>query len=905
MKLNKRDRNTLERRGFSYFFSSSLLPFKLTKIDKYLFLEFIKSCFGAVLFFTFIYEMTQLFMQMDVYLSRPSEFNTIERILIIHISKLPYNIILFSPLGFLFGTMFTLSNFYKNSEVVTVIGSGVHLFRFTLPILAFSFIYSVFLIFFGEYIMAPLYNTSENILWEIEHKQPIVDYSEGVKNLKTSGEGGLNYNNIGYFDPENQLMKNGIVITRNKKDLSGNEISLTQSNDFDNDVPIIDIDKSIKENIENINKVLNSISENNTNDENTSSDRIVSITETETQDIDIDDLFNNDVNTKIDENNIFEKDNIPPDTKPNVSSNVFNTKSEDLNVNTLVNTDENNNHENNNLDEKDENSVSKTDDKNMNINNNNKTPNTEKVVEIDTDEDKDLDKNERIDTTHNDRKEKDEPIKENFTVITQNDNEPDLSSEMSITKRRNEYYKRTDTLSKMFNYDDYDDYEDFSVDNPNNNQSNGLIGYNTKQDVEDIQNEVAGDIVNVILGLDYELNGYGTTPINETDINSNSNSRTELYNTENNDKKSENDNDISRRNEKSYNQNDIEKTTNEKNNDKEKQETNDKKSIEDLNNKINNTSINKVNDDSEQSQENIEVNDLESVNLNKPDIDKIREVTKQTYINQQENDDNEVSSTSIGVPIEGPETDNQPVEFEFDDENDSENEIETPEIDENPVYYYRNLLNIENPFKPNIDTDNKYDGRTIDLRLDAECLVYLDDGWYSKCYDNEGNLIDAEATLWEWDDNGNLLLGYPEDLTGEKIDLIMDKPFHFEDNTNTQMDTISFSKGLRVINKLRKSGKVYKNKQSELFGRKLYFPFASFIITLVGIGLGRFHTKKGVLISTFFFALMFFAIYYVFYQVGESVGSLSAVPIPGYIAPLFGNLVFLGIGAIVLKNSKT
>lgn len=928
--LNNRDKKALKLRGYSYYFKSKLLPFKPVIVDRYLFLEFLKSCFGAIIFFAFIFEMTQLFYQINTYMSREGIYNTTERIIMIHVSKLPYDIILFSPLGFLFGTMFTLSNFYKNNEVVTVVGSGVHLFRFTLPILLFSLIYSIFLIFFGEFVMSPLFDKSEVMLWELRRQKPYEDHSQGVKDLKISGENGINYNNIGYFNPKTNVMKDGIIVTRasnytmkqtsqpNEEKNEDKEEALNKNKDISN----------IVENIIENNKIIQTVKENENLLSKDNPDRIntdKNLNNIETGELTINDIYPNEIDTQ--PGKIFEPDIIPKekDIKPNIPKEYFLTRTETTQTKEKTrneNTPTTNQTQKENTAKTTKESIQKenstqndakiNDKKEFEVTTNKITPERKKNTNVTPEKKRNTNNNDNKNAKAND-----EP-----TMIYSNNYAPKqvmADDPQTITEQRKNYDYRTELLNSYdtFSYDDTSSLKLKEYEKPDVKTTpteTDKKKHKTKTVVDSINREAVDDFVNVILKDTTTLYKKTDEDYREFDKNQDDNKHTgKVLGRFESDEQNKFRKKITKEEEK------INKEISEKIDYKKDKETITKKINEDKDQKINEEKVNKTKEKNiedikttreketatkKSDIENINTDDFTNMNMDKPDIGKIKEITKQTYVNEKGKKEELVDSDSLKEPI-ALETNNENIELDIDG-NSKQDYKETPATgDTETVPYYLDTSDINFRFDEGKYESNEYDDRTINLRLDAECLTYLKDGWYAKCRDNKGNFVDTKATLWEWDTYGNLLFGYPKDKTGQKIDIIKDKPFHFEDNTRTKMETISFKKGLQIVEKLRKSGKVYKAKESELFGRKIYFPFASFIITLLGIGLGKFHTKKGMLISTFFFALLFFAFYYVVYQLGESLGGISAIPIPGWLAPALGNIVFLLISFYVISRSKT
>ena len=137
--------------------------FKPTILDSYILKDFTKNAFGALFLFIFIYVITQLINELPYYFRAKAVLPKTSYILWMYVLRMPYSVTLLATPAFLFSTIFTLGNFYKNNEVVAAVGSGVYLFRFTRPIWVMGLFFSFFLIFFTEYIAVPTYDIAQEM----------------------------------------------------------------------------------------------------------------------------------------------------------------------------------------------------------------------------------------------------------------------------------------------------------------------------------------------------------------------------------------------------------------------------------------------------------------------------------------------------------------------------------------------------------------------------------------------------------------------------------------------------------------------------------------------------------------------------------------------------------------------
>lgn len=181
---------------------------KPTLLDAYILKDFSKNAFGALFLFIFIYVITQLINELPFYFRAKAVLPKTSYIIWMYILRIPYSVTLLAPPAFLFSTIFTLGNFYKNNEVVAAVGSGVYLFRLTRPIWVVGLIFSIFLVFFTEIIAVPTYDKAQDMNDTIR--------LTGAKrkdqfNLNITGEGRFFYS-MNRYDARNSVMIEPIVI---------------------------------------------------------------------------------------------------------------------------------------------------------------------------------------------------------------------------------------------------------------------------------------------------------------------------------------------------------------------------------------------------------------------------------------------------------------------------------------------------------------------------------------------------------------------------------------------------------------------------------------------------------------------------------------------------------------------
>jgi lipopolysaccharide export LptBFGC system permease protein LptF len=175
--------------------------------------------------------------------------------------------------------------------------------------------------------------------------------------------------------------------------------------------------------------------------------------------------------------------------------------------------------------------------------------------------------------------------------------------------------------------------------------------------------------------------------------------------------------------------------------------------------------------------------------------------------------------------------------------------------------------------------------------------------------------IDAEKVRWDdeleqwiiyngvkrtWDFRGRLLsLEY---MDNQALPELTERPFHFI-NTDKKVERMTLEECQLQIYKLMRSHKRYKKQEVEMYSRKIAFQFSTFVVVLVGLTLGRFHSRKSVLIRSFIMALIVFFLYFILYQLGESIGKKTTLP--SYLTPHLGNIAYVLMSIVLMKRSQT
>ncbi len=130
-----------------------------------------------------------------------------------------------------------------------------------------------------------------------------------------------------------------------------------------------------------------------------------------------------------------------------------------------------------------------------------------------------------------------------------------------------------------------------------------------------------------------------------------------------------------------------------------------------------------------------------------------------------------------------------------------------------------------------------------------------------------------------------------------KIDLPLEEnPYHFEEQYE-RIDLLSARETLKLAKKYEIIGGNYKRWYTEYF-TKTAAPFMALIVVFFGVPLSTFSRRATVVISLLLVLVCIF-LFYVFNQVGASLGSWGVLP--PVLAGWFGNICFFGIGFLLRK----
>lgn len=128
---------------------------------------------------TGIFLMDRLFLMFDLIISKGIEVRYVMEILFY---SLPFVMAMSIPVATLAGAMMTFGRLAQDNEILALRSGGVRLFSVFLPVLEFTVLLSVSMVFFNLYLLPEANHRVRNMLADISSKKPTARLEEGEFN---------------------------------------------------------------------------------------------------------------------------------------------------------------------------------------------------------------------------------------------------------------------------------------------------------------------------------------------------------------------------------------------------------------------------------------------------------------------------------------------------------------------------------------------------------------------------------------------------------------------------------------------------------------------------------------------------------------------------------------------------
>ncbi|MBU1122211.1 MAG: LptF/LptG family permease [Candidatus Omnitrophota bacterium] len=178
-------------------------------LDRYIFKTILKTYAFICLVFIGIYFIGDIFSTLSDIFEAKTPFNLIVEY---YISMIPLIFLRVSPLSILISVLYTLGEFNKNNEVLSMRASGISRLRIALPILLFAVFLSFASLFIQEKILAVSQKRVEEIKTRFIKKSFSLITEE--RNIAFASKNMIFF--VGSFLPKNKIMKNVVIFEENE-----------------------------------------------------------------------------------------------------------------------------------------------------------------------------------------------------------------------------------------------------------------------------------------------------------------------------------------------------------------------------------------------------------------------------------------------------------------------------------------------------------------------------------------------------------------------------------------------------------------------------------------------------------------------------------------------------------------
>ncbi len=175
--------------------------FKL--LDRYLLKRFLINLGIAVLTWILIFLIVDIIENISRFIDKKA---TLEQFSLYYLYYIPYIISLTLPVAMLLSTLFTVSNFAQNNEIVAQLSAGVSLYRILLPLLLAAFALSIAAGFFNELVVPETNQRRLDIMrYDVQHKIRPSQKSRSNIYVQDSAERTFS---VGYFNGRDKRGRN-------------------------------------------------------------------------------------------------------------------------------------------------------------------------------------------------------------------------------------------------------------------------------------------------------------------------------------------------------------------------------------------------------------------------------------------------------------------------------------------------------------------------------------------------------------------------------------------------------------------------------------------------------------------------------------------------------------------------
>lgn len=177
-------------------------------IRRYILKEFIKIFLVIMISFLVLFLVIDFFDRFPRLMRRGA---TVDILAIYFLLRIPYLFILSSPITVLLSGLFLMDNLSKHNESLAIKASGISVFRMVLPLIIFAFFFSIFMVWFGDFVY-PKAEAYRDYVYRVKIKGQKMEDIRMKSNTYYRGEDNTLFY-IGFFDGYNNIMRNIDITT--------------------------------------------------------------------------------------------------------------------------------------------------------------------------------------------------------------------------------------------------------------------------------------------------------------------------------------------------------------------------------------------------------------------------------------------------------------------------------------------------------------------------------------------------------------------------------------------------------------------------------------------------------------------------------------------------------------------
>ncbi len=171
-------------------------------LDKYITREYLKFYFLILISFTVIFLVVDFFDYLPRLLRRGATWNLMT---IFFALRLPYLVILTSPVVVLLSGLFLMDNLSHHSESIAIRSAGISILRMVLPLFYIGAVISVVILLMGEFLL-PWAEAKREYVYTVQIKKQKIEDKKMLSNIHYQGtDNNLYY--IGFFDGYRNSLK--------------------------------------------------------------------------------------------------------------------------------------------------------------------------------------------------------------------------------------------------------------------------------------------------------------------------------------------------------------------------------------------------------------------------------------------------------------------------------------------------------------------------------------------------------------------------------------------------------------------------------------------------------------------------------------------------------------------------